>query len=73
MATKPLPNTLPLSPDTNASTTMLTTTPTDPSVPYPSKPPAALTIILSTACGIIATCILLTVRLNDSPPQYPAH
>lgn len=71
MATKPDPNAHPLSPDTNSSTTMITATPTDPSSPYPSKPPAALTIILSIACGLVATCILLTVRLEQPSPLSP--
>ena len=32
----------------------------------PSNPPAALTVVLSVACGAVATCILVTVR---STPQ----
>ena len=28
----------------------------------PSSPPAALTVVLSVACGAVATCILVTVR-----------
>lgn len=37
-------------------------TPTSTTNQDPSSPPAALTVVLSVACGAVATCILLTVR-----------
>ena len=66
----PRPNDLPPPPDTNMTTT-LTTTPFPSASPslhdqYPSSPPAALTIVLSIACGIVAICTLFTVRINTS-------
>ncbi|KAH9986096.1 hypothetical protein BJV74DRAFT_545657 [Russula compacta] len=50
MATNTLPHESPQALDTSSSQ-------------YPSTPPAALTIVLSVACGAVATCILLTIIL----------
>jgi hypothetical protein len=58
-----------LPPPLDANVTTTTTSTVSPS-PYPSNPPTAMTIILSIACGIVATCILLTVRINNS---YSSH
>jgi hypothetical protein len=43
-------------------------TPTSITNQDPSSPPAALTVVLSVACGAVATCILLTVRTPIRPP-----
>jgi hypothetical protein len=63
-------------PDTNPMTTLSTPLLPSPSASfhdqYPTNPPAALTVVLSIACGIVATCVLFTVRIQH-PLKFPNH
>ena len=66
MSTNPRPNDPPLPPDANFTTTLSTSASPSLHDQYPSNPPPALTVVLSIVCGIVATCILFTVRINTS-------
>jgi len=62
----PRPNDIPPPLDTNTTTTLTTSIFASLHDQYPSNPPPALTVVLSIVCGIVATCILFTVRINTS-------
>lgn len=73
MSINPRPDDLPPLPDTNSTMTLTASlfASASPSLhdQYPSNPPPALTVVLSIACGIVATCILFTVRMYTIQPS----